>query len=93
MNHNIVHMNHKRFDITIHGLDASVYRRIEDRARRQHTSLNRTIKEIIEQSVGGAPRTVENPFADLCGILPADEAALLLEAEEDFERVDPEDWL
>ena len=93
MNHYLVHMNQKRFNITIHGIDASVYRRIEDRAKREGASLNRTIKAILEESLGATTRGKTNPFADLCGTLPADEAALLLAAEQDFERIDPENWL
>jgi hypothetical protein len=93
MNHYLVHMNHKRFNITIHGIEASVYHRIELRAKRDGASLNRTIKAILEESLGTNARGKKNPFADLCGTLPADELARLLEAERDFERVDPEDWL
>jgi hypothetical protein len=86
-------MNQKRFNITIHGIDSSVYRRIEDRARREGLSLNRTIKALLEESLGANTRGKANPFADLCGTLPGDEVARLLAAEQDFERVDPEDWL
>jgi hypothetical protein len=93
MNHYLVHMNQKRFNITIHGIDASVYRRIEDRAKREGSSLNRTIKAILEESLGANARGKSNPFADLCGTLPAAEAALLLATEQDFERIDTEDWL
>ena len=85
-------MNHKRFDITIHGIEAEVYRRLEDRARRRGTSLNRTLKEILEETLGAGARGAANPFADLCGTLPADAVAELLEREREFERIDPEAW-
>lgn len=93
MNHYLVHMNQKRFNITIHGIEASMYRQIEDRARRDATSLNRTIKAILEESLLPGTRGDANPFADLCGTLPGDEVARLLAVEQDFERIDPEDWL
>ena len=85
-------MNHKRFNITIHGIEAEVYRRLEERARRRGTSLNRTLKEILEETLGAGARREANPFADLCGTLPADAVAELLEGEREFERIDPEAW-
>lgn len=54
--------------------------------------MNRTIKAILEESFGATVRERTNPFADLCGTLPSDEAAALLEAERDSERIDAEDW-
>ena len=92
MNHIIVHMNHKRFNITIHGIEAELYHRLEERARRRGTSLNRALKAILEEALGGSARQKANPFADLCGTLPADAVAELLEGEQEFERIDPEAW-
>jgi glucokinase len=95
MNHFLVHMNHKRFNITIHGIEASLYRRLEEQARRRGTSLNRTLKAILEDALGGGSRDArgaKNPFRDLCGTLTADAAAELLEREKQFERIDPEAW-
>jgi len=94
MNHFLVQMNHKRFNITIHGIEAGLYRRLEEQARRRGTSLNRTLKAILEDALGGGSRDArgaKNPFADLCGTLPADAAAELLEREKQFERIDPEE--
>ena len=85
-------MNHNKFNITIHGIEAEVYRRLEERARRRGTSLNRALKEILEDTLGIGARKEANPFADLCGTLPADAVAELLEGEQEFERIDPEAW-
>lgn len=85
-------MNHKRFDITIHGIEPGVYRRLEERARRRGTSLNRALKEILEETLGASARREANPFTDLCGTLPSDAVAELIEREREFERIDPEEW-
>jgi hypothetical protein len=85
-------MNQKRFNITIHGIETGLYRRLEERARRGGTSLNRTLKAILEESLGAGSQDKANPFADLCGTLPRDAVMELLEREEEFERVDPEAW-
>lgn len=85
-------MNQKRFDITIHGIEPGLYRRLEVRARRRGTSLNRTLKAILEEALGTGSPARANPFADLCGSLPPDAVAKLLEREREHERVDPEAW-
>ena len=38
--------------ITIHGLDGKLYERIKEKAKRQGLSLNRTIKNLLEKSLG-----------------------------------------
>ena len=93
MNHYIVHMNHKWFDITVHGIEPGLYHRLEQRARRRGTSLNRTLKAILEEALGTSTPVKANPFADLCGSLPADAVAELLEHEREHEQVDPEAWV
>lgn len=92
MNHYMIHMNPKRFNITIHGIEAGLYRRLEERARRMGTSLNRTLKALLEESLGVGSRDRANPFTDLCGTLSVEAAAELLEREKEFERIDPEAW-
>ena len=99
MNHIMNHMNHKRFtkrpgarSITIHGIEPELYRKLEVRARKGRASLNRTLKDILEESLGANTRAKLNPFADLSGTLASKDTADLLEREKDFERIDKEDW-
>ena len=85
-------MNQKRFNITIHGIDASVYRRIEERAKREglqpEPDDQGDTRGVARSERARKDEPVQRPVRDA----PAVEAARLLAAERDFERVDPEDW-
>lgn len=43
--------------ITIHGLDDQLKSRIKRRAEAEGTSMNKTIKKLLEEAVGLRPRT------------------------------------
>jgi hypothetical protein len=57
--------------------------------------MNRTIQDLLAGALGvpgRAGRDARDVYDEVCGGLPAEEAARMLEAEKDFERIDPEDW-
>ena len=79
--------------ITIHNLDEDLARNIRQKARRQGTSLNKTIKELLRESLGisGKKRAYAD-FSEFFGVWSKQEAKKIESALEDSERIDPEDW-
>lgn len=80
--------------ISIHGLDREATRRLRDRARQSRSSLNRTIKRILEDNVGVSRRTHDRTadFEDLCGVWSAKEAAEFAKATAGLREVDAGEW-
>jgi hypothetical protein len=80
--------------ITIHGVGEHVDKLIKERARTEARSVNKVVKELLEQSLGLGPRRKDNreDFADLCGIWSEEEASNFLEAIGDFEKIDKDEW-
>jgi len=81
--------------ISIHNLDDPLNTLLRKRARQQGTSLNKTIKALLEESLGIAPRVStghREEFLDLCGVWSAKEVEKFEKALEDFEEIDQEDW-
>ena len=80
--------------ITIHGVGEEVEKLIRKRAKTEARSVNKVVKDLIERSLGLDPRRKDNreEFADLCGVWSKEEAAGFLEAMEDLEKIDKDDW-
>ena len=81
--------------ITLHGLDSKLYERIKEKAKRQGLSLNKTIKNLLEKSLGikNHNRTDHREdFIEFCGVWTEAEAKEFAGAIEDFEKIDPRDW-
>jgi hypothetical protein len=81
--------------ITLHGLDNKLYERIKEKAQRQGLSLNKTIKNLLEKSLGiknhdGADHRED--FIEFCGVWTEAEAKEFAGVIEDFEKIDPRDW-
>lgn len=81
--------------ITIHGLDDPVMRLLKTRAHNEGESLNKTIKKLLEQSLG-VKSTQAHPhrgeFEDLCGAWGKEEKARFDKAVSDFEKIDESEW-
>ena len=83
--------------LTIHGLDAPTAKALVMYAKRQTTSLNQAVKEILAASLGVAPAKhrikTDNGLSKFCGCVPKDAADELLSFVEnaDFSKVDNED--
>ena len=89
-------MNQKMVkSITIHALDAMLAQLISEKAQRQGTSLNQTIKMLLRQSLGiandSAKARVAN-FRDIFGVWSKTDEKAFHGKVTDFERVDREDW-
>ena len=80
--------------ITIHDLDDALATLIRARARDEGTSLNQTIKRLLESALGVRPPAPTNRkhFEKFCGMWSKAQANEFAKATKDFERVDPRDW-
>ena len=81
--------------ITIHGMDDTLDKLIRKRAKKQGNSLNKTIKELLEESVGIHTKQKSdhrNDFLDLFGIWTKKEVERFNSAIQDLQKIDKEDW-
>ena len=79
--------------ITVHAMDDELDRRLREKADAEGKSLNKTIKGLLEESLGVRPsRNRREEFMDLFGAWSAEEREQFDRATEDLRRVDVEDW-
>ena len=81
--------------ITIHGLEDTVVALLKERAKEQGSSVNATVKAILEQALG-VRRTREQPhrrdFEEFCGMWSQQEYEEFRAATADDRRVEAEEW-
>ena len=81
--------------ITIHGMDQQMTQLINCKAKANGMSLNKTIKALLEESLGIKPKQLrrhESDFEGLCGVWSENDLAEFDEATGDMRRVDMGDW-
>ena len=79
--------------ITLHNLDSELEQRIRETARRNHTSLNQTIKTILREALHlDKPESKKADFSDLAGTMTEDQAREFEEINSSFSQVDRELW-
>ena len=83
--------------ITLHNLEDSLYALLKQKARKEGKSLNRTIQELLAESVGlkrkaGKSGKKKDVYAELCGAMSAEELKKMEEAEKEFEVIEETDW-
>jgi hypothetical protein len=81
--------------ITIHGMDTKLYERIKEKAERQGLSLNKTIKKLLEKSLGIKEKQTNDrkkDFMEFCGVWSQSDADTFSETIEDLGKIDPKDW-
>lgn len=80
--------------ITVHGLDETLDSFIRERAKRQGTSLNKTIKKLLRDSLGISEKKSDNraQFKDLFGVWSQKDLKEFERNTMDFEKIDSEDW-
>jgi len=100
MNRNMNHMRNtnksKMKSITIHGIDEPLVKLIKSKAKQEGLSINKTIKKILESSLGVKPKDyLDNigRFKEFCGFWTNTELSEFEKKTEPLRRVDPEDWL
>ena len=85
----------KMKSITIHGIDEPLVKLIKSRAKEEGLSINQTIKNILEASLGVKPRNyLDNieRFEEFCGIWSQKELSEFEKKTKMLRIVDPEDW-
>jgi plasmid stability protein len=81
--------------LTIHNIDNSLLSLLREKAKREDKSINQTVKEIMELSVGIKSQksvTCNAEFKDLCGVWSENDVREFENATGDFEKIDSEDW-
>jgi hypothetical protein len=81
--------------MTIHGIDAQLAELIKSKAESEGLSINKTIKKLLETSLGIKPRPPQknlDDFKEFCGIWTEAELKEFEEKTSDTSVIDPEDW-
>ncbi|HBC86794.1 MAG TPA: hypothetical protein DCZ94_07565 [Lentisphaeria bacterium] len=82
--------------LTIHGIDPNLDRELKGRARKESLSLNKTIKRLLEDSLGLTRKNVSADhsadFKEFFGKWKKEEADEFLKTVEFSRNIDGEDW-
>ncbi len=81
--------------ITIHDLDESTEGLIEEKARKEGLSLNKTVKMLLRQALGlEEPRNGDRKadFAEFSGVWSKADEREFEKKTKDLRKVDPRDW-
>ena len=76
--------------ITIHGIDEPLEKLIKSRAREEGLSINKTLKRLLEQSLGVKPNGCDHrkDFEQFCGIWKEEDLADFTNRTKDMRQVD-----
>jgi plasmid stability protein len=80
--------------ITVHGVSEEAAELLRQRAKNEGRSVNKVMKELIDQSLGLGSGKTDNraAFMEFCGVWTEEEAKAFLDAVADLEQVDEADW-
>jgi len=80
--------------ITIHGLEDPLNSLIREKARQQGLSLNKTIKQLLAESLGVPTENTKQQrnFDDLCGIWSQADSEEFIRNTKELSMADPKDW-
>jgi hypothetical protein len=81
--------------MTIHDLDDSLEALIEEKAREQGLSLNKTVKMLLREALGLAPGGnggKKADFTEFCGVWSKADEAEFEKNTRDLRKVDARDW-
>jgi hypothetical protein len=81
--------------ITLHGIDKVLDERIQKKAAELGLSMNKTIKQLLSQSLGISRKTAEtdrSEFLDLFGTWSESDVKEFEEKTRDFDKIHPADW-
>ena len=81
--------------ITIHGLDEDLAALIKETAKLEGLSLNKTIKKLLEESLGIKIKNEKlhrGDFEEFCGLWSQTDLVKFNEQVSDFDKVEDEDW-
>ena len=81
--------------ITIHGIEEPLAELIKSKAGSEGLSMNKTIKKLLEESLGVKPRhinTHRGEFEKFCGVWSKADVDEFENRTEAFRKIDHEDW-
>ena len=81
--------------ITIHGIDDPLAELLKSRAQAEGLSINKTVKKILEESLGVKPRSKgkhRSDFEEFCGIWSKSELGEFEKNIKDLRKINQEDW-
>ncbi|MBN1508140.1 MAG: hypothetical protein JW955_14915 [Sedimentisphaerales bacterium] len=81
--------------ITVHDLDDSLEALIQEKAREEGLSLNRTVKMLLRKALGleaGGNGDRKADFAEFCGVWSKTDVAEFDRSTRGLRKLDPRDW-
>ena len=81
--------------ITIHGLDDQINDLIKSKAKSEGLSINKTVKKLLETSLGVRPQNERrnlNDFKEFCGLWTKTDLDEFEEKTADLRNTDKRDW-
>jgi hypothetical protein len=81
--------------ITIHGIDDPLAELIKSKAQSEGLSINKTVKKLLEESLGVKPRIKginRSDFEEFCGIWSNSDLTEFEDKTEDLRNVNNGDW-
>ena len=81
--------------ITIHGLDDQINDLIRSKAKSEGLSINKTVKKLLETSLGVRPQNERrnlNDFKEFCGLWTKTDLDEFEEKTADLRNTDKRDW-
>ena len=81
--------------ITIHGIDDPLAKLIESKARSEGMSINKTVKKLLEESLGVKPRSKginRSDFEEFCGVWSESDRTEFEDKTRDLRKINYEDW-
>ncbi|MBI4860415.1 MAG: hypothetical protein HY815_09160 [Candidatus Riflebacteria bacterium] len=81
--------------ITVHGIDDALATLIQDRARSEGLSVNKTIKRLLERALGAKPNAIDTSraqFEEFAGVWSSGDLEDFEGATADLRKVDEGDW-
>jgi hypothetical protein len=81
--------------MTIHGIDPQLDNLIKSKAKAEGLSVNKTIKKLLEISLGITPRPGKkniSDFEEFCGVWTREDVKEFEKTIEDLSQVAPGDW-
>ena len=74
--------------ITLHNIDKTVDSVIRARAKKDKTSLNRTVQNILSENTGIQGKKIRNDFDEFVGLWSSNDYKMFNKNISDFEKID-----
>ena len=81
--------------LTIHNIEEPLLALLRERAKKDEKSINQTLKEMIEKSVGvkfSKQQSHQSEFQEFSGVWSKNDVHDFTKASKDFEKIDKDDW-